>query len=88
MTDLLSKRIMKQGTLHYDGQSARCNFYYLDKEGDRCNHAHAGIHCDEDFEFKLNNVWVSPCMEMNMKHQWYLVDLLRIKRDGLEVGCK
>lgn len=56
MTDLLSKReysgrrIMKQGTLYYDGQLARCNFYYLDKEGDRCNHA--GIHCGEDFEFK------------------------------------
>ena len=29
---------MKQGTLYYDGQSDRYNFYYLDEDGDRRNY--------------------------------------------------
>ena len=77
---------MKQGTLYYDGQSDRYNFYYLDADGDRRNYG--GIHCGEVFEFKLNDIWVPARVELNMERQWYLVGLPGLKLDGLEVRCK
>jgi len=77
---------MKQGTLYYDGQSDRYNFYYLDEDGDRRNYG--GIHCGEVFEFKVNDIWVPARVELNMERQWYLVGLPGLKLDGLEVRCK
>ena len=73
---------MKQGTLFYDKELGRYNFYY-DDEGEPRDYG--GIHCGEVFEFRLNDVWVPARVEMGMDRQWYLVGLPGLKLDGLEV---
>lgn len=39
---------MKQGTLFYDNESGRYNFFYTDGNGNRRDYG--GIHCGEVFE--------------------------------------
>ena len=53
---------MKQGTLFYDRESGRYNFFYTDGDGDRRDYG--GIHCGEVFDFRLNGVWVPARVEM------------------------
>lgn len=57
--------------------------YVADEDGDRRDYG--GIHCGEVFEFKLNDVWIPARMEMGDDRKWYLVGLLGLKLDGLEV---
>ena len=72
---------MKRGTLFYDEKSGRYNFHYVDGDGDRRDYG--GIHCGEVFEFRLNDVWVPARVEMD--REWYLVGLLGLRLDGLEI---
>ena len=74
---------MKLGTLFYDSESGRYNFFYVGGDGDRCDYG--GIHCGEAFEFKLNDVWIPARVEMGDDRKWYLVGLPGLKLDGLEV---
>ena len=72
---------MKQGKLYYYKDSGRYSFTYKGNDGNVCDYG--GIHCGEVFEFKLNNVWIPARMEI--ENDWYLVGLLGLKLDGLEV---
>lgn len=74
---------MKQGTLYYDREMGRFNFYYRDEDGDERNYG--GIHCGEVFEFNLNGVWVPARVEMGCDREWYLVGLPGLQLNGLEV---
>ena len=77
---------MKQGTLFYDGESGRYNFFYTNGGGNR--RYYGGIHYGEIFEFKLNDVWIPVRVEMGDDRKWYLVGLTGLKLDGLEVRCE
>lgn len=74
---------MKQGTLFYDYESGRYNFFY---EEDGIRKDYNGIHCGEVFEFCLNGGWIPARVEMS--DEWYLVGLPGLKLDGLEVRQK
>ena len=77
---------MKQGTLFYDRESGRYNFFYTDGDGDRRDYG--GIHCGEVFDFRLNGVWVPARVEMGDDRKWYLVGLPGLELDGLEVKAE
>lgn len=72
---------MKQGTLFYDRERGRYNFYYKDEDGD--THDYGGIHCGEVFEFKQNDVWVPARVEMD--REWYLIGLPGLRLSRIEV---
>ncbi len=74
---------MKQGTLFYDSESGRYNFFYTDGDGN--GRDYGGIHCGKVFEFKLNDVWIPARVEMGDDRKWYLVGLPGLKLDGQEV---
>lgn len=74
---------MKQGTLFYDKDSDRYNFYYIDENGDRRDYG--GFNCGEVFEFRLSEVWIPARVEIDEDREWCLVGLPELKLDGLEV---
>ena len=77
---------MIQGTLFYDVEAGRYNFYYDNGHGEPCDYG--GIHCGECFEVKVRGVWVPTRVEMGCEREWYLVGLEGMKLDGLEVRQK
>ena len=77
---------MKQGTLFYDNESGRNNFFYTDGDGNRRDYG--GIHCGEALGFRLNEVWIPARVEMGDDRKWYLVGLPGLKLAGLEVKAE
>ena len=76
----------QEGTLFYDNESGRYNFFYTDWDGNRRDYG--GIHCEEVFEFRLNEVWIPARVEMGNDREWYLVGLSELRLDGLEVRAE
>lgn len=58
---------MKTGKIGYNAQNDRYGLLISDLW------EHDGFHCGETMEVEVNGEWTRTRMEMNMKHQWYLV---------------
>ena len=57
-----------EGRLGYNSQNGRYGLLVSDLW------EHAGFHCGECLEVKVDDKWVKTRMEMDINRKWYLVD--------------